>query len=205
MNTKYFIAAALLALPVAANAQSADAAGNFSGPYVGGQIGWGVRAIDESFGIAGVPDFDRSKGGVDYGVYFGFDAPVGTNFVLGAEAEIGGGGKTLRQNLATGITASLEPEWNYMLTGRAGFVAGERALIYARLGYGSEKVDIRVSDTNNAANSFSESEWSDGLVLGAGVEYALAPNTSARLEYRYKDFGGSYTPEQILAGVSFRF
>lgn len=206
MSAKYLIAAAaLLAAPVAANAQSADLAGSFAGPYAGGQLGWGKRSIDENLGLSGVADFDRSRDGIDYGAYFGFDAPVGTNFVIGGEAEIGGGGKTLRQTLATGITAAIDPDWNYMFSGRAGAVLGDRTLVYGRLGYGRERVELRVTDAATPANSFSDTEWSDGAVYGGGIEYALTPNTSVRAEYRYKDFDGSYNPQQVLAGFSFRF
>jgi outer membrane immunogenic protein len=203
MNSKYFVAAALLALPVTSHAQ--ELSESFSGPYVGAQVGYGNRSIDEDFGIAGVPAFDRDRDSVDYGAYFGFDAPVGTNFVLGGEAEIGSGGRKLSQTLLPGITASVDPEWNYTLSGRAGFVAGGRTLVYGRLGYGAEKIDIRVTDSTTPANSFRDDGWSDGAVYGGGVEYALSPNTSARVEYRYKDFEGSYNNQQVLAGFSLRF
>ncbi len=206
MSAKYYIAAAaLLAIPAVANAQSTDLAGSFSGPYVGGQLGWGKRSVNESFGLTGVPDFDQSRDGIDYGGYFGFDAPVGTNFVLGGEAEIGAGGKTLRQTLAPGITASLNPDWNYMFSGRAGAVLGDRTLVYGRIGYGRERIKTTVADAATPANSFSSKDWADGAVYGGGIEYALTPNTSVRAEYRYKDFDGSYNPQQVLAGFSFRF
>jgi outer membrane immunogenic protein len=203
MNGKYFVAAALLALPVIGHAQ--ELSETFSGPYVGGQVGYGNRSIDEDFGITGVPAFDRDSDSVDYGAYFGFDAPVGPNFVLGGEAEIGAGGEELDQTLLPGITASVDPEWNYMLSARAGFVAGGRTLVYGRLGYGAEKVDIRVTDSTAPANSFRDDGWSEGAVYGGGVEYALTPSTSARVEYRYKDYDGSYNNQQVLAGVALRF
>ena len=152
-----------------------------------------------------MPAFDRDRDSVDYGAFFGFDAPVGTSFVLGGEAEIGAGGRKLSQTLRAGLTASVDPDWNYMFSGRAGFVAGDRMLVYGRLGYGAEKLDIRVTDSTTPANSFRDDGWSDGIVYGGGVEYAMSPNTSARVEYRYKDFDGSYTNQQVLAGVAFRF
>lgn len=203
MNRKYFVAAALLALPMAANAQ--ELSESFSGPYVGGQVGYGNRSIDEDFGIAGVPAFDRDRDSVDYGAYFGFDAPVGTNVVLGGEAEIGAGGRKLSQTLLPGITASVDPDWNYMVSGRAGFLAGDRTLVYGRLGYGRERLDIRVTDATTPANSFRDKGWTDGAVYGGGIEYAMTPSTSARIEYRYKDFENSYNNQQVLAGISFRF
>ena len=203
MNSKYLVAAALLVLPVAGHAQ--DVSESFAGPYVGGQVGYGNRSIDVDFGLAGVPDFDRDRDSVDYGAFVGFDAPVGTNFVIGGEAEIGAGGRKLRQTLAPSLTASVDPDWNYMFSGRAGFLAGERALVYGRLGYGAEKVDIRVTDATTPANSFRDDGWSEGVVYGGGVEYALTPSTSARVEYRYKDYDGSYNNQQVLAGVALRF
>src|SRR5688572_28933202 len=103
MKTKYFVAATVLAsLSVAAHAQTSPADA-FSGPYVGAQAGWGQRSVNENLGGAGVPNFDRDRSGIDYGAYFGFDSPVGTNVVVGGEAEIGAGGKTLTQTLGTGI------------------------------------------------------------------------------------------------------
>lgn len=203
MNPKYFVVAALVLLPAAGQAQALG--DSFTGPYVGGQVGWGSRSIDESFGVAGVPSFDRDRSSLDYGAYFGFDAPLGTNLVFGGEAEVGAGGRTLRQTLAPGLTASIDPDWNYMFSGRAGFLAGDRALVYGRVGYGAERINVAISDSVTPGNSVSSNEWSDGAVYGGGVEYALSPNTSARVEYRYKDFDGSYNPQQILAGFSFRF
>jgi len=203
MNPKYFVAAALVLLPVTGHAQ--EVGDSFTGPYVGGQIGWGKRSIDENFGIAGVPSFDRSRDSIDYGAYFGFDAPVGSTLILGGEAEVGGGGRKLSQTLIPGITASIDPDWNYMFSGRAGFLAGDRALVYGRVGYGAERINVAVTDSVTPANSFSDNQWADGAVYGGGVEYALSPNTSARVEYRYKDFDGSYNPQQVLAGFSFRF
>lgn len=203
MNSKYLVAAALVLLPASGFAQ--DLGDSFTGPYIGGQVGYGSRSIDEDFGIAGVPAFDRDRSSIDYGAYFGFDTPVGTSLVLGGEAEIGGGGRTLRQTLLPGLTASVDPDWNYMFSGRAGFLAGDRALVYGRVGYGAERITIGITDTATPANSFSDKGWSDGAVYGGGLEYALSPNTSARVEYRYKDFDGSYNPQQVLAGFSFRF
>ncbi len=203
MNSKYLVAAALVMLPVAGSAQ--DIGAGFTGPYVGGQVGYGSRSINEDFGIAGVPVFDRDRSSLDYGAYFGFDAPVGTSLVVGGEAEVGGGGRKLSQTLVPGVIASIDPDWNYMFSGRAGFIAGDRALVYGRVGYGAERINVAVSDSVTPANSFSDNEWADGAVYGGGLEYALSPSTSARVEYRYKDFDGSYNPQQVLAGFSFRF
>jgi outer membrane immunogenic protein len=47
-----------------------------------------------------------------------------------------------------------------------------------------------------------------GWLVGGGVEYALTEKVSARLEYRYSDFGnngGDYERHQTLVGVTYNF
>lgn len=188
-------AAILAALPVTAQAQ--DATGLFAGPYVGVQGGWSKRSIDE-------PGIDASRSGLDYGAYFGFDSPLGTSLVVGGEAEIGVGGKALRETSAAG-TLRIDPKWNWGISGRAGFLASESMLFYGRVGYGREQVRTTFTDAVAPANSFTDKGWSDGVFYGGGIEYALNPSTSVRAEYRYKDFDGSYNPQQFLLGASFRF
>jgi len=200
---KIIVAAALLSASATAFAQ--DTGAPFAGPYAGVELGYGKRSINESSGLAGVPNFDRSRDSLDYGVFAGFNAPVGSTFVLGGEANLGAGGKTLRQTLATGVAATADPKWNYALTGKAGVLAGERAMVYGLAGYGAERLRVTVADTRAGGLTVSDKGWSDGLVWGGGVEFAMTPASSVRVEYRQKDFDGSYKPQQVMAGLSFRF
>lgn len=202
--SKYFLvaAAALVIVPAAAQAQAAD--GGFNGAYAGVQAGWGKRSAEVDFGITGVRDFDESRSGVDYGAFVGYDAPIGTNLVWGVEGEIGFGGKTLRDTPLTGYTAEFDPKWNYAATARLGFLASDSVLFYGRAGYGAERVQTKFTSPV-AAESFSENDWANGLVVGGGVEFALSPNFTVRGEYRYKDFDNSYNPQQLLVGAAFRF
>lgn len=195
--------ATLVALtPAVAQAQTAE---NFNGFFAGVQGGWGERDAEVAFDVAGVTDFDDSSSSFDFGAFAGYDARVGENFVIGAELGIGTGGKTLRGDVGLGFEASVDPKWNYDVTARAGFVAGDALLFYGRIGYGGERTQIRLTDTSDDSVDFSESGWSDGLILGGGVEYAFTPNVSGRVEYRNRDMEGDYSAQQVLAGVAYRF
>ena len=109
-----------------------------------------------------------------------------------------------------------------------------RESIRARLGYAADKalfyVTGGVAFTNGnlrntnalTANSYSVSRT--GWTLGAGIEYAIDKNWSARAEYRYSDFGrqsisafnandpfvgtslkSHITDSAVRLGVSYRF
>lgn len=187
------VLAAALA-PTAAFAQTAA----IGGPFIGGQIGYGERSIDLDVGVG--TDFDQSRSGIDYGAYVGYDAALGQNFILGVEAGIGSGGKTLSQTIE-GIAVTADPEWNYDISARAGFLAGN-ALLYGRLGYGGEKLDVSAAAGDL---SLGDSGWSEGMILGAGAEIGINEAASVRAEYRHRDMDGDYSANQVLAGLSFRF
>jgi outer membrane immunogenic protein len=201
MNRLILAALAATALPTAAFAQEVSIGGGF----VGGRIGWGERSAEIGFGLPGVQDFDESRSGVDYGVYAGYDAAVGSNVIVGVEAGIGAGGKTLRGAPVTGLNVAVDPKWHYDLSARAGVLATPNVLLYGRIGYGAERTRVSVTSTIPGVASASDKGWSDGLLLGGGVEYGLNESASVRAEYRHRDMDGGYAADQVLAGVSFRF
>jgi outer membrane immunogenic protein len=201
MNRLILAALAATALPTAAFAQEVSIGGGF----VGGRIGWGERSAEIGFGLPGVQDFDESRSGVDYGVYAGYDAAVGNNVIVGVEAGIGAGGKTLRGAPVTGLNVAVDPKWHYDLSARAGVLATPNVLLYGRIGYGAERTRVSVTSTIPGVASASDKGWSDGLLLGGGVEYGLNESASVRAEYRHRDMDGGYAADQVLAGVSFRF
>ncbi|WP_421855315.1 outer membrane protein [Novosphingobium sp.] len=58
------------------------------------------------------------------------------------------------------------------------------------------------------ANAAQAAENRDGLLVGAGIERAILPHLSARLEYRYSDFSkgdGKFDRHQTLLGIAYRF
>ncbi|WP_182911899.1 outer membrane protein [Sphingomonas cavernae] len=192
-------------IPTAAFAQN-DELKAFDGLFLGAQAGWGHRTDGSRLyvGTQLVDEFNFSGDSFDYGAFAGYDVRIG-NVVLGVEAGIGSGGTAMREDIY-GLTVTIKPKWNYEGTARAGYVLGDRTLAYVRGGYGAERLRRSYSDTaTGAAVGVAGSEWSNGLVVGGGIEHALAPNVTLRGEYRYKDFDGWYKPQQVLLGATYRF
>jgi outer membrane immunogenic protein len=85
------------------------------------------------------------------------------------------------------------------VTGRVG-AAADRALIYAKGGWAWEHGQHRaaptvpfdvmgMNDPLASITAVNASRSRTGWILGAGVEYAFAPQWSAFIEYNYLDFG----------------
>ena len=167
----------------------------FQGPYAGAQVGWNQ---DKAVG-------DKQDAFVG-GVFVGYDHEVVPNVVLGAE-----GGFSLGASDRVGPygpdNASLDPRYSFDASSRAGYVLGERNLLYVRGGYANTRVRL-TRDVGGVA--VSDKDNLDGWFVGGGVERKLLDNVSTRLEYRYHDFGdnnetGKYERHQVLAGVAYRF
>jgi outer membrane immunogenic protein len=168
----------------------------WAGFYVGAQVGyaWDKYAFDASF--VSPLAYSVSRGGVVGGVHAGYLFQPGP-LVFGLEGDIEGAsirGSNLRGSLR----------------GRVG-VAFDRVLVYATGG-------LAIANQNYSWNYFgANSSTRLGWTAGAGVEYAIAPNWSTRVEYRYSDFGrtsltglgwGSavkQTEHSVRIGLSYHF
>ena len=151
----------------------------------------------------------------------GFNYQI-NQFVLGVEGDVSWanlkGGSTQVFGLAAPVTQSFnsEVDWTATLTGRLGF-AFDRWLVYGKGGvaWAHDKYS-----TNFYAfpGSVGLSETRIGWTVGGGVEYAIAPQWTTKLEYNYMDFGTrnvSFAPftstaidQQIHAvklGVNYKF
>ena len=195
--------AALAAAAVAAPAAAQDASA-FNGPFVGVQLGW--QQDRQSLETSTVPQtVTRASGdGFAYGGQIGYDATIGSNFVLGVEGSITGRTGTNRFP-----TFDLEAGRTINATARAGFLITPQSLLYARGGYSNARFDIR--------NPNGPSENRDGYLLGVGFEQSLARNVSARVEYNYSDYGNDTLPgvggpttlnyhrHAVMTGLNFRF
>jgi len=185
----------LLGAAIVALSSAPAVAQEFEGPYVGAQAGW---TQNKAVG-------DKQDAAVA-GVFAGYDHEVIPNVVLGVEAgfSLGAGdrvGPVGRNN------ASLDPRYSFDASARAGYVLGERNLLYVRGGYANTRADY-TRDVSNAA--VSDRNTYDGWFVGGGVERKLLDNVSTRVEYRYSDLGdnintGKYERHQVLAGVAYRF
>jgi outer membrane immunogenic protein len=121
--------------------------------------------------------------------------------VLGLEADIEASGVRGSFNFPNGDGSSFRSNWQGSVRARLGYAA-DRALFYVTGGLAF--ADMRHSYYTAAViESFSQTRT--GWTLGAGVEYAFTPNWTARVEYRYSDFGRSnYASAVAFPGFSYQ-
>jgi outer membrane immunogenic protein len=197
---KKFLLAGVAAIALASGAQAADlgvprgavAAAvvapvfSWTGFYVGGQIGYGWLNGSSTFSN-GAPTLPVRSSGVFGGVHVGYNYQI-NNFVLGAEADIEYSGiRGTRTDLTGGTSAGIfDSRWQGSLRARAG-VAADRALFYVTGGLAF--ADFRLAGGPAAGPLQGYTSTRAGWTLGAGVEYAFTPNWTARVEYRYANYG----------------
>jgi outer membrane immunogenic protein len=178
--------------PVAPPVPYVDWGGCYVGAHVGGA--WGRSEFTDpvggpsGFGPAAGSAFTAHPTGVQGGGQLGCNYQFAKNWVFGLEADFsygnikGGtfdpffGGKNLEERT----------NWLTSATGHLGYTF-DRVLVYGKLGsaWARNSIDITQLPTRDA----SAKEIRPGYVIGAGFEYALGNNWSARLEYDHYDFG----------------
>ena len=192
--------AALLALSITANAADVGAEApayappalvpaplSWTGLYGGAHIGgaWGQNALTDSlfnlsFGTNGVSIF---------GGQLGFNYQYGI-LVVGVEGDV-----SIVQNYNNGVvvpgvgTIQVISENRWIGTGaaRLGVTYGNW-LVYGKAGGGwafGKNVTLINSVTGAAMNLGSNGNSNSGLLAGAGIEFALSPHLSAKIEYDY--------------------
>jgi outer membrane immunogenic protein len=185
---------------------------DWTGFYVGinGGYGWGDFPNNSGVAPGGPPPI--SLNGADGGLIggtLGYNWQFG-HFVAGLETDIDWADISVT-NTPVGARGTLD----YLGTvrGRLGY-AFDRVLLYGTGGfaYGA-----------GTAKSFtgvigSDSESTTGWTLGAGIEYAIWRNLTAKVEYRYTDLGNttftipgmpafraSYRGSSVIAGINYKF
>jgi outer membrane immunogenic protein len=202
--------AGVAAAAAAAGAASAQPAYNWTGFYVGVNVGggWGgskwsdlVVPSDSGQDIAGIMARSHPDG-VLGGGQFGYDVQTG-DFVFGAEAKLDGGslhgGQPCIGNYGD-FAANCTTHTDFLgdFTARAGWAFGP-ALVYAKGGFAvgdfhfrpelehnvhPPNIDDRVAPGYQSTNNIRV-----GPVVGAGVEYMMAHHWSVGVEYEFQDFG----------------
>jgi outer membrane immunogenic protein len=211
MKYEVMIAAAMAGL-LAAPAHAQD----LSGFRIEGRLGWEQVGTDATLPN---PDEDEDEDGDEFlvasdessdpsfGVELGYDAQIGSSFVLGGYvgADLSDGemcGELIEDDLAC-----TKLERTFTVGARAGVPIGQSALIYVKGGYSNGRfetsydADVTDNDDDDAGviEEFSGSQ--DGYHFGGGVELGLTESLYAKLEYVYTDFGNrSYLLEDMEAG-----
>jgi outer membrane immunogenic protein len=187
-------------LPVKAPPRApAIVAYGWSGCYIGAQVGYAwVRDKDtETVTATGAPSAfspvdSADPSGFKAGGMLGCNWQWSGPFVVGLEgdgewADIDGGAVTFPGSGPPDDFYEARIRWQASARARLGY-AFDRTLLYVT--GGAAFANIKHIYTQAPAGPVQEfSHTRTGWTVGAGVEHAFAPNWTARVEYRYADFG----------------
>lgn len=158
---------------------------SWTGFYVGVHGGYGWSHFKSADPVAGDSTAD-AKGWLG-GVQLGYNYQVG-KFVLGVEGDYSWADvKNVTDSpLGTGGSATLKNDYFATAAVRLGY-AMDRTLLYVKGGgaWTRDKFDLTDGIGGFANGTFNRSGW----MAGAGVEYALWNNFSAKIEYNFLSFG----------------
>jgi len=192
---------------------------NWTGLYLGAQAGYEWARTSYTFSN-GVPNGSFTPSGFVGGVYVGYNYQLDTPLVVGVEGDIEYADvKDSFNNPFGGSSAgSADLRWQGSVRARVGY-AFDRFLPYVTGGVAFG--NFRFEGGPDPATLQSWTKTKTGWTIGAGVEYAFADKWSARVEYRYTDFGtasGNLAPSfpfvsetmkvrdhAVRVGVSYKF
>lgn len=187
---------------------------NWTGLYFGGNVGYGftdvgssldrVTAPADALGSTGVLTSDGAFGGVQLGynwqrerLVFGLE----TDFQFADMQDSAFGNYSGNPAFAGGATADID--WFGTLRGRVGITSGQ-TLFYLTGGLAYADVDFAQAGFGlGTAIAVSDDKTMLGYALGGGIEHAIAPNVSLKLEYQYLDFGDAKFAGTDLNGDSY--
>jgi high affinity Mn2+ porin len=167
-----------------------SATGDWSGWYAGAQVGYdrgNANAI-----VKPATGSTNTFGRLDGGLHLGFNDFPSSRLILGTEADISfpdffEDGAVFSRGTPRGDTITEHIDFASTLRGRLGY-ASNRWLIYGTGGVAASQV--RFIESAARTNPMDHIlRFHAGWTLGAGVEFALAPDWSARVEYRYDGLG----------------
>ena len=192
--TFFRLLGAALFFLAASHANAADRAPAFSwnGMYVGGHVGYGWSDFDDRISVAGISGEITSKpDGWLGGAQIGYNVQFAPHWLIGGEidqtlADMSG---TLRASGVPGTLGELNIRSFGSARTRFGYIA-DRTLFYVTGGM--------------AWASLSDHDKYYGWTIGGGMEYALDPHWSVKLEYLFADFDGMQAHTSIINNFSIR-
>ncbi len=204
--------------PTAPVAYAPEAIYNWTGFYLGGHLGGGFADSSWSDPFTGANNTFSSGAGFLGGAQVGANVQFNA-LVLGVDGDFSWTGLKGSGTDSIGDTINTNTNWTSTVTGRIG-AAFDRLLVYGKGGIAFAQDQSNFTDVfaNSASTTFMRTGWT----AGAGIEYALNKNWSAKIEYDYLGFGSQalnfttpttplYTSnanlnvQEIKAGVNFRF
>jgi outer membrane immunogenic protein len=168
---------------------------SWTGFYLGINGGYGFGQSSWTDPING-PTGNFTTSGFLIGGTLGANYQIGS-FVIGLEGDgdwNDANGTTFNGSCA-GIGCETKSEWLATVRGRAGF-AWDRVLFYGTGG-------VAFGDVQAAAGALPfASGTQTGWTAGAGIEWAFAPNWTAKIEYLYVDLGNFTCPATSCGAIN---
>jgi len=179
---------------------------NWSGGYIGVHVGAQAGRTDFSdpYGAPVFGDYVRTPGFLA-GVQIGYNwQAAGSSWVYGVELDASGitsDGTNSCFTVSTRFLSSqcdVHPSATATFAGRIGqaLVPDGRTLVYAKGGLAFVRNNLDITVGGNAGGAIpiapatSTSYWKAGATVGGGVEYALTPAWTFKVEYDYLRFNG---------------
>lgn len=162
---------------------------SWTGFYGGLHLGYGWNRSNWGFTPGGTST-SVSSNGIFGGGQIGFNYQI-NQLVLGIEGDASAadmGSWSFCPNAA--FTCASRANFLGTIRGRIGW-AWDRTMLYGTGGFAFGNFRHRTFDAATVTQLGSYSTSRVGYSLGAGVEYAWAPNMTTKLEYMYYDFGSS--------------
>lgn len=203
---KHLLALASVLVLSVVDAEAADIAGapvaqtyDWSGAYIGvqGGYGWGRGDWRDNVGYSTTDDDVSPRGGLG-GAHIGYNWQSGM-WVFGVEGSWSYADLDRTVRTPSG-SSTRETRFRdiAMVTGRVGVTVGDTSLLYLRGGYANARIDTHSLNTVGTASD--QGARRSGYVIGAGWDYAFAPNWIAGFEYNYMDFGSKFLDSTFNTG-----
>lgn len=176
-------AAALLAIPAAANAQA----------FVQAETGL------DSISVGG-----ESKSGVAYGVSAGYDLPLSGSMFVGVQGTVADSSTKECANdvLVIGDRACARTGRDLAAVVRLGTSVGAKSKLYVLGGYTNARLRATYDD---GTTSTSAGANFDGWRLGAGVQYDLNDKLFLKAEYRYSNYESDFSRHNGIVALGAKF
>src|SRR5262245_8709689 len=171
-------------LPSRGHARAPDVGPNWNGFFIGVGVGASSAITDVSL-LGGLVEFEGIGGEGIFGtVSVGYDRVIAPGWVAGVFADYDFGGASSDLSIVGKNLASLNQINTWAIGARLGMLANPGTLIYGTVGY--TQTELELSFLGGLA---SLDQTYRGYFLGAGIETFLRQNWTAKLEYRFSQYG----------------
>jgi outer membrane immunogenic protein len=190
---------------------------NWTGCYIGVHAGGGI--LGDTF--VAIDGFNLNEktiagGGEVAGAQLGCNYQTGMA-VVGLEGDAAWSNMAIRFTHTNQLFMAQDSDrnrWSADIAARGG-IAFEHALLFGKAGVAAGRFNLFNSDT--PGNFFQGNTTLTGLLLGLAIEYAFAPNWSAKLEYNHVGYlsrtvalgpentSESATTNIVKGGINYKF